>query len=602
LVRGLTFSDAVGDNAGAQPEGEKPLFSLGSFPSRLRAVLWFLGFATQLVPSLFAANQNQPATNDAAPPNPVFTISLETTTPPGTDLRSYLTAVSAVLRHSWPEKIKANLILPGDKGIVFVKTVILRNGALEQGSPALELSSGMSKLDDASLATVNSSTPFDPLPENFKGEKLETRIVFRYRYLPDAPFKAMYEAAQREVASQNYTNAAELLEALVAKDSDYTNAWNYLGWLYNKLGKYDKAADALKKAIVVNPRDTLAYNNLGQAYAYQKKYEEAVPQYLKQLEVNKNDRYASANLGRAYFELKQYDKAISVLETAATVDPKEPSVFYNLGRAYAKANQPEKAEEAFKKSVDLDPVPMRMNNVAYQMAIANLDLPAAQHYAESGLAALVLKMRDTSIERVGADDARMTSSISYLWGTLGWILFEEGKVPEAEKYIGSAWLVRSNGEIGYNLGRVYEAEGRKDDAIRLYELSLGTTQPFEEARQHLSQLLGSDSEIDQRVQQRRSQLTDMRTISIPNAHDADGVAEFWILLSPGPKVLGAKFITGDEVLRLFTKELESASFPGTFPEATEIRLLRRGRLACVRSAGTPCRLLLASSETVRTDE
>jgi tetratricopeptide (TPR) repeat protein len=565
-------------------------------------MLWFLGFAAQLVPALFAANQNQPPSNDPAPPNPGFTITLETTTPPGTDIKSYLTAVSAVLRHSWPEKIKANLILRGDKGIVFVKTVILRNGALEQGSPVLEDSSGMSKLDDASLATVSSSMPFDPLPENFKGERLEMRVVFRYGYLPDAPFKAMYEAAQREVASQNYTGAAELLEALVAKDSDYTNAWNYLGWLYNKLGKYDKAIDAFKRAIVVNPRDPFAYNNLGQAYAYQKKYEEAIPQYLKQLEINKNDRYATANLGRAYFELKQYDKAVSVLETAATVAPKEPSVFYNLGRSYAKANQGEKAEEAFKKSVDLDPVPMRMNDVAYQMAIGNLDLPAAQHYAESGLAALVLKMRDTSLDRVGADDARMTSWIAHLWDTLGWISFEEGKVAEAERYIGSAWFVRSSGEVGYHLGRVYEAEGRRDDAIRLYELSLGAAQPFDEARQHLSQLLGGDSEIDQRVEQRRSQLTDMRTISIPNAHDADGVAEYWILLSPGPKVLGAKFINGDEVLRPFTKELESASFPGTFPEATEIRLLRRGRLACVRGTGTPCRLLLASSETVRTDE
>jgi hypothetical protein len=80
------------------------------------------------------------------------------------------------------------------------------------------------------------------------------------------------------------------------------------------------------------------------------------------------------------------------------------------------------------------------------------------------------------------------------------------------------------------------------------------------------------------------------------------VAEFWILLSPGPKVLGTKFITGDEVLRPFTKELEVTAYPDTFPEATEIRLLRRGRLACVRGASTPCRLLLASAETVRTEE
>jgi tetratricopeptide (TPR) repeat protein len=565
------------------------------------AILGFLALAVQFLPGYFAS-QNTPPQNSLAVPSPVFTITLETVTPPGVDLRPYMTAVSAVLRHSWPEKIKDNLIVPSDKGIVFVKTVILRNGKLQQGSPALEISSGIPKLDDASLATVTSSAPFDPFPENFKNEKLETRVVFRYGYLPDAPFKDLYDASQREVANQNYTSAAQLLEALVDKDPDYTNAWNCLGWLYNKLGKYENAAQALKKAIVLNPRDFFAYNNLGQAYAYEKKYDEAIPQYLKQLEINKNDRYANANLGRAYFELKQYDKAISALEAAAAVTPKEPGVFYGLGRAYAKANQLDKAKEAFKKSVDLDPVPMRLNNVAYAMAIANLDLPTAQRYAEQGLAALMSKMRDISLEHVGTDDTRMSTWISYLWGTQGWILFEEGKITDAEKYIRSAWLLRSQGEIGYNLGRVYEAEGRKDDAVRLYEMSLGVAQPFEDARPHLSGLLGSDSEIDERVARRRAQLTELRTITVPNAHDADGVAEFWILLSPGPQVLGAKFVSGDEVLRPFTKELESASFPDTFPEATNIRLLRRGRLACVRGTGLPCRLLLASAETVRTDE
>lgn len=81
--------------------------------------------------------------------------------------------------------------------------------------------------------------------------------------------------------------------------------------------------------------------------------------------------------------------------------------------------------------------------------------------------------------------------------------------------------------------------------------------------------------------------TDLRTVPIPNTHDADGVAEF---------------ITGDDVLRPFTTELEAGKYPDSFAEATEIRILRRGRLACMRGAGNTCRLLLASAETVRTDD
>jgi len=65
-----------------------------------------------------------------------------------------------------------------------------------------------------------------PCPEI---DSLELRVTFRYSYLPDAPFKDLFSSAQRAAADQNYDGAAQLLEALVAKDPDYTNAWTFLG-------------------------------------------------------------------------------------------------------------------------------------------------------------------------------------------------------------------------------------------------------------------------------------------------------------------------------------------------------------------------------------
>jgi tetratricopeptide (TPR) repeat protein len=550
---------------------------------------------TLLVPQAILSQENE-----SASPAPTYTISIETVTSSGVDFKPYLTGLSAILRRNWATNARAMMVLH-DKGIVFVKATLLHSGALVP-TPTIEIASGNPKLGDASLATVNSAAPFDALPENFKGEKLELRIVFRYSYLPDAPFKDIYASAQRAGGNQEYNTAVQLLEGLMAKDPDYTNGWNYLGWIYTKLGKYDKAVTALENAIEGNPRDPNAYNNLGQALAAQKKYKEAVPQYQRQIEISKNDRWAHANLGRVYLELHENEKAVQELETAEEITPKEPDVYYTLGRAYLKSNQADKAKDAFRKSVEIEPVPMRLNNVAYQMALAKLDLPAAQRYAESGIAALVLKMRETSLDQPGSDDLRMTAWIGMLWDTLGWILFNEGKTHEAEKYVMGAWQLHSVGEVGYHLGRIYEAEGRKEEAILTYELALGATRPNDEAREQLRLLLGSASDIDNRVDQVRPQLTDLRTIKVPNEHNAEGVAEFWILLVPGPRVDGAKFLTGDESLRPFAKDLETVSYREVFPEATELRLLRRGRLSCVREAGIPCRLLLASAETVTVTE
>ena len=39
-------------------------------------------------------------------------------------------------------------------------------------------------------------------------------------------------------------------------------------------------------------------------------------------------------------------------------------------------------------------------------------------------------------------------------------------------------------------------------------------------------------------------------------------------------------------------------FPETFPDDKEIKLLRRGKLTCLKNADT-CRLFISSAETVR---
>ena len=166
---------------------------VAAFPTVPLSVLLLVGL---ILPVFVGANP--PAQTEVAKtPEPGLMLTLETVEAPGIDIRPYFTAVAAILRHSWPSKMQANLITHGEKGIVFVRAVILRNGLLQQGSPILEIPSQMAKLNDASLATVSASIPFDPLPENYKGEKLELRIVFRYAYLPDAPFKELFESAQR---------------------------------------------------------------------------------------------------------------------------------------------------------------------------------------------------------------------------------------------------------------------------------------------------------------------------------------------------------------------------------------------------------------------
>lgn len=488
------------------------------------------------------------------------------------------------------------------KGIVVIGFQLDKDGAIRADSLKILAGSGNESLDALALGSVQSSTPFEAFPDSWGTTAIEFRMNCRFSVLPDGPFRSLYESVQRSANNRDYSTAAQVLESLLDKDPDYTNGWNYLGYIYNQMGQYEKALPALQKAIVQSPFDNYAYNNLGQAFAGLKRFEEAVPQYQKQIEINPKDRFAWANLGRVYIELHQADKALLALQAAVAIAPKDPAVHFNLGRAYAAAHQNEKAVESFQRSVEIEPVPLRWNNVAYQLAQNDLALDQAKNYANSAIAAVAGRLRPVSPETLSNEDLRNTNALASFWDTYGWIRFKQGDLHEAEKYVRSAWLLHSIGEDADHLGQIYEKEGRKSDAITYYTLALASSSPHVESRARLAALIGSDATVDELVEKARPQLTELRTVHIKNTHDLDGVAEFWILLAPGPKVRGAKFITGDEILRPFTTELTSAIIPDFFPEATETQLVRRGRLSCTPAPASQCKLLLDSAESVRIAE
>ena len=62
----------------------------------------------------------------------------------------------------------------------------------------------------------------------------------------------------------------------------------------------------------------------------------------------------------------------------------------------------------------------------------------------------------------------MVVKVGQYWDTTGWIKFEQGKLKDAEKYVLAAWEVADDLTIGMHLGRIYEAQGRRNDAVDMY--------------------------------------------------------------------------------------------------------------------------------------
>jgi len=90
------------------------------------------------------------------------------------------------------------------------------------------------------------------------------------------------------------------------------------------------------------------------------------------------------------------------LETAAKND-NSPGAQASLGSAYLLAGEREKAVAAFTKLAEVDPKGDTFNDVAYQMANADLKLPLALDYAKKAVRAAEDESQVKEFERENLD-------------------------------------------------------------------------------------------------------------------------------------------------------------------------------------------------------
>jgi TonB family protein len=97
--------------------------------------------------------------------------------PMGVDFRPYLSQILATVRRNWmnvmPESVRM-----GRRGQVAIQFSIARDGKV----PKLVIAtpSGADTLDRAAVAGISASTPFPPLPSEFKGDRVVLQFNFSY--------------------------------------------------------------------------------------------------------------------------------------------------------------------------------------------------------------------------------------------------------------------------------------------------------------------------------------------------------------------------------------------------------------------------------------
>jgi tetratricopeptide (TPR) repeat protein len=271
------------------------------------------------------------------------------------------------------------------------------------------------------------------------------------------------------------------------------------------------------------------------------------------------------------------------LEKTIQLASDDALAYVSLGTAQLELNQDDKAIVSFDRAVNLSATPVVWNNIAYQLSVKNVHLDRAQRYAESAVAATAATLRNLTADRLELEQQALVASLAAYWDTLGWVYFQRGDLDRAEGFVRSAWVLAQHGEVGDHLAQVYEKKGDRQKAMHQYALAQVAYKPDPDTRKRLVTLAGSDKAADALLDPARKELAAMSSVALgPLVKDGREPlkADFYVVLSPGPKVDDVRFIGGSDKLKGFTDALRSAPFAVPFPDNTPTRLLRKGTMSC----------------------
>jgi TonB family protein len=102
----------------------------------------------------------------------------------GVDFTDYINRLLAALKRNW-EYVMPESARMGDRGVVYTTFSVNPDGSVSAPDPLLVRTSGKEPLDNAAMAAIHASNPFEPLPRQFHGPYLRLQIAFLYNVRPE---------------------------------------------------------------------------------------------------------------------------------------------------------------------------------------------------------------------------------------------------------------------------------------------------------------------------------------------------------------------------------------------------------------------------------
>ncbi len=261
------------------------------------------------------------------------------------------------------------------------------------------------------------------------------------------------------VYQANYmlANAAQCYEQALSMNAEDVQSWYYLAIVRSYGGDLDGAVAAMRRSIELNGAHAPAHRRLGEWLIDLDELNEARLEFARATEIDADDPHAWIGLARLALKDNRFDEAAQILTRVTDGPGKQvPLAFQLLGTVYQRIGQTDEAQRLLQhsrtiKAVDRDP----------WLSVVN------QYRA--GLEARLDSVKQLVLQRRFDEAIRTLTSL-------------DRRYPKAAA-------------VPNNLGIVYRAQGRSDDAAQEFERAKERDEMYIEAHYNLavSCLLVSDS-------------------------------------------------------------------------------------------------------------
>ena len=369
------------------------------------------------------------------------------------------------LKPNWPQAVavKSRLLLargpvatgvessPGAAAVTLLENAIAANTVTnsEKSAPA-ENSTAPVKDDSRELRLVLARTQFD-LEKYVEARKLFLALAEDGLEDADemrlAATLAAFQGKDWDVAEREFT------ESLAADRGDPAAVLYYLARISEARLRWGEAVDRFSQV----PRGDRYWESqlrIAGALAQDKRMTLAISHLRALTPSNALERLSLAQTESTLWrEAGENVKAFEALETALVADADNPDLLYDSAMLAERINRMEEAEKRLRRVIVLQPTRAHaFNALGYSFADRNTNLDEARTLIEKA-------------HSIAPEDPAILDS-------MGWIAFRQGRMSDAEGYLKRALEKFQDGEIAAHLGEVLWAQGRQDEAKKVWDAQL----------------------------------------------------------------------------------------------------------------------------------